>query len=410
MVVSDKKTDAVCQTVVNYYRNVKSPEVEKSVPLSEWFDMIKGSKLSPVIELARGGGMDYDYTKVNLMPCVTYNFLYEGYKNNDNMLSATGVLFIDIDNPDFNPAILNLDHILSYYKSFGGEGYCVLVRVDPIDNDSYKPTLLNIIDILGITEYYDKGASKATQFSVLSYDPDIFINLDSTIFPVIHNTDKKTQSLVLPKERKVQLDGSFSGDFRLNNLEDFTKGIDFKGELFIDLADAPIKYVRVCVPKNLSKGNRNSGLFTVCSQVYGINPHLSRRRLVNFLLDLNRKVCYPALPEEEVAGIAYSCVRQGPSIKENSVKRILFNPDYDLTAKERRSVATKYLNRDRGNKTTAKLKDKLSQWDIYSQGKITYEKLAEFAGVSLNTAKRRGEEIKPYMKKINKEFGKLNKK
>lgn len=403
------------QTIVNYYRNVKNPEVEKSISLSEWFDMIAWSDFSPMIKRAREGEVDYDATKIGVCPCVTYNFKYDGYKKNDNMIGPTGVLFIDIDDPSFNPSILDYSKILACYKSFGGKGYSILVRVEGLSNETYKPTLLNVIDKLGLSEFYDKGASKPTQFSVLSYDPDIFINYNSYIFPIVYSNINKTinikKNIYIDKKRKdYTLDVRFSDKMRTSNLSEHLDNIDFGTKKFIDLKDNPIQYAKLFVPPTIKSGVRHNTICTICSQAYGLNPYSTKQKLYNYTQKINKENCQPPLPTKEVLDIVTHYHNNDPVLNLNKTKRILFDPSLNLTLSQRQSISRTYLAEQTKLDNTCKIMESVDNWDVKIQGKITYPKIAEVVGVSTRSVRRRGEEIQPKMKKINIKFGKLNKK
>ena len=75
---------------LNFYLNVRSPRVIKGVSVEDWFEMIRGSEYSSLIEDARSGNVGYNQVKTSELPCVTYNFLYDSYKKDSNIISSTG--------------------------------------------------------------------------------------------------------------------------------------------------------------------------------------------------------------------------------------------------------------------------------------------------------------------------------
>lgn len=414
--ILEEQIEAVnSQTIINYYRNVKSPEVEKSMSLSEWFDMIAWSDFSLIIKRAREGEVDYDATKVGVCPCVTYNFKYNKYKKNANMVGPTGILFIDIDDPSFDPSVLDYSKVLACYKSFGGKGYSILARVEGLSNETYKPTLLNVVDKLGLSQFYDKGASKPTQFSVLSYDPDIFVNYNSYIFPIVYPNINKTinikKNIYIDKKRKDYTPhGTFSGEMRTSNLSEHLDNIDFGTKKFIDLKDNPIQYAKLFLPTTIKSGVRHNTICTICSQAYGLNPYSTKQRLYNYTKEINEERCKPPLPTKEVLDIVTHYHSKDPVLNLNKTKRILFDPSLNLTLADRQSISGSYLAEQKEKDNTRKIQQAVNNWDVKTQGKVTYAKVAEVAGVSLRSVKRRNEKIKPKMKKINIKFGKLNKK
>ncbi len=66
---------------------------------------------------------------------------------------------------------------MAYYRSFRLQGYNIIVRVDGLTLSNFKSTYEHICKDLGLSEeVYDTCAKKATQFSVLSFDKDIYIS------------------------------------------------------------------------------------------------------------------------------------------------------------------------------------------------------------------------------------------
>src|SRR5690242_12339219 len=106
---------------VNFYHCVSKPTVIKTIPVYEWFDQIQNppKDLQELIIKAREIGKynnGYDTIKESL-PVVTYNFLFNKYKKDDNIISSTGLLFIEIDEKGFDISSLDSSKLFAYYKS-----------------------------------------------------------------------------------------------------------------------------------------------------------------------------------------------------------------------------------------------------------------------------------------------------
>lgn len=185
---------------INTYGCIKNPNVISSISINNWFKSISNSEYSETIQKARIGELDYNKTKESL-PCVTYNFLFDGYKKDNNIISSTGYLYIDVDDNTFDISSINYDKIFAYYKSFGGKGYAIIVKVDGLNLANFKSTYLFIVDDLGIDKFIDIQAIKASQFNVLSYDKDIYVNENSYVFKAIN--DDSPQSYVIEKKERA---------------------------------------------------------------------------------------------------------------------------------------------------------------------------------------------------------------
>lgn len=189
---------------INAYGCIKNPNVISSISINNWFKSISNSEYSETIQKARIGELDYNKTKESL-PCVTYNFLFDGYKKDNNIISSTGYLYIDVDDDTFDISSINYDKIFAYYKSFGGKGYAIIVKIDGLNLANFKSTYSYVVDDLGIDKFIDIQAIKASQFNVLSYDKDIFVNENSYVFKAV-NVDSPQSYVIEKKERAYTLE------------------------------------------------------------------------------------------------------------------------------------------------------------------------------------------------------------
>lgn len=233
---------------INAYVNIKQPKVVSTTSTDDWFNLIKDSEYKSEILKARNNKSIYGLIKAS-MPCVTFNFLYEDYKKDVNLMAPTGVMYIDIDNPMFEPKNLDTSKVFSYYHSFGGVGYALLVKVNGLTKENFKSTYYNICKELNIIEYVDPNAIKPSQFNVLSYDTDIFINKNSKVFDSAPLTDvnrKKKESIYTSREGKIRFD----------NLDEFVDNID--GDYLVNWDG--FEFVSCWIPVRKKTNNRNNTL------------------------------------------------------------------------------------------------------------------------------------------------------
>lgn len=133
---------------INVYQNLKNPNVESTITVENWLNMIQSSEHSELIRVARmypKGSVQYNAIKSTL-PCVTYNFLFDCYKKNSNIISSTGLLYVDIDGVDFDINMLDKTKIFAYYKSFGGNGFGILIKVNGLTIDNFTNTYQFILE------------------------------------------------------------------------------------------------------------------------------------------------------------------------------------------------------------------------------------------------------------------------
>jgi hypothetical protein len=164
----------------------------------DWFEFIKESSFSQTITSARAGLLDYTEVKLNSTPCVTYNFLYDKYKKDKNIICSTGLMYIDIDDPSFDVTKVDANKIYSIYHSFGGLGYGIVVKIDGLTKENFNHNYKLVVKDLGLEEYIDLNAAKASQYNVLSYDPDILVNKLAKVYIAEDLDDKKEKEGCIP--------------------------------------------------------------------------------------------------------------------------------------------------------------------------------------------------------------------
>jgi hypothetical protein len=412
---------------INYYGCIYNPTVVKSIPISDWFKLIYNSEYSEKITSARNGLLDYNKTKASL-PCITYNFLYNGYKKDSNIISSTGFLYIDIDDKSFDIKILDENKVLAYYKSFGGKGYAIIVRVDGLNQDNFKSTYCSITEDLGVALFIDKNAIKASQFNVLSYDKDIFTNEDSYVFKALNkkvsstiikpfstNIKKVSSTIIIKdgeeKEKKkgeeekcLDVNDTFlNSKIRFNNINDYFIGSEDDYKIFANKEKLCIPFI----PQNIKEGCRNTTVFSILSQYALLNINADNGFLKSLAGSINLH-CYPSLCDLELNSIVASVVKKradGTLVTNyNSDRRIIFNPNSKLTPIEKQKKSAVLMGKFKTDKTQQAMCDSIEAWNFEEYGKITQAKIAEKTNKSVVTIKRNWHPFKDYVHELNTGF------
>src|SRR5690606_1024025 len=143
------------------------------------------------------------------------------------------------------------------------------------------------------------------------------------------NTKKLSSINKTPSFNRLRLDDTFSNDgIRTSNLDDKIKDIVFgDNELVRDLGDDKIPYAHVFIPSKIDTGERNTKLHYITSAIYGLNPSISKGRLINYIYKVNSSVCEDSMDREEVEDICNKVYSKGPLLYENKTRRYLFNPN-----------------------------------------------------------------------------------
>jgi len=178
---------------VNYFQNCMSPSVLGKITVDEVLNKIKnGDENLLNIKNAREFGKShqkYDEIKKTVLPTYRFNFIFEGYAKDINIIKSTGLIYIDVDD---NIEIPHSDYIYAKWRSLSNTGYGILVKVDNLTLENFKDVYASIGMILGVK--VDDGARKAIQQNVLSYYPSLYYNTDSRVYEC---KDRKKLHLIL---------------------------------------------------------------------------------------------------------------------------------------------------------------------------------------------------------------------
>jgi len=126
--------------------------------------------------------------------CVTGSaILNDGPKTESNIKSLNGLIVIDIDG-QINEELKYDKYSYITHRSFGGDGMCIFVRINP---DKFEDSFN------GLAQYYyenyniviDQACKNKNRLRYLSYDPDIFVNDKASKF-----IPKDVKKFAEPKE------------------------------------------------------------------------------------------------------------------------------------------------------------------------------------------------------------------
>lgn len=387
---------------INLFNSVKEPTVKDTILLPTWLHRIQIG--DPLIEEVRHALTKYpDKKRYNEMkatlPCVNYSFRFNGYRNSQSIIESTGLMAFDIDGDTTLP---NSPFVYVSYCSPSNTGRLVLVRVNNLNLYNFRYNYQLVSEEIGVNP--DWNAAKVTQPFVLSFDPSIYIEDNSKVWET--KEPKKTHVITEKKERVIG-NGVGPSKKRFSNLNEIISNIDFDGELVYDKKKL-VGVASIFIPRNgIPEGYRNRILLGIGYQFRALNPDCTRYDVLNLLGDTNTKHCKPKISQKELRKIVESIMktkREDLVLTLNETKRFFFNPDYDLTTKEKQSVVMTALNKDKGRKSVESIEAAIQDWDFVSQGKITQKNLAVVTGKNIKTIKKYYPIFKQEIKRLNKEF------
>jgi hypothetical protein len=392
---------------LSYFHNVKSPKTNITVSSEEWFSMIKHSDYSRAIQAARNGELDYESVKTTMVPAVTYNFTYNKYKKDENILSATGLFYLDIDNPDFNPNLISMDKVRAMYKSFGGNGYAIVVEVEGLTPKNFESTYWAICEDLGITQYIDKGAKKASQYNVLSYDPDLQENKTPKTYK--GTSGKTTEKSVTQTTEKKGIKHIYTDGATEEGLEHLCGNLPLRFTNASDNVADGDKYlvdfqgreeIKCWIPPRKLKEGRNSVLLSYATNLIILNPFLDFCRAKDVLDTVNNAAFKEPVKEDQITRVLRTVFdyKEAGTLQphfSNKKRKIMFAMDSGMSKEEKNGIVIKALSDMRRNNSLEKLQGIVDNWDTEKYGKMSQRKIAKNFEISLKTVNKYMREILP---------------
>ena len=391
---------------VTTFLGVQKQKPINNTPILNWLNLIKKSGYSYYIESARNNPKDSKkYIELKkAIPVATFNFNFKDWKKETNITNPTGFLYIDIDNQEFDINILDKNKIYSYYHSFGGKGYSIIVQVDGLTPNNFKSTFYNICEQLGILSYIDKQAIKSTQSNILSYDPNIFINTNSYIFTAINdNNEKCTPSLTNSKQKKEY---SSTGGTKL----EYHKLIFSSIEL-IDIGENlsytnwdGIKHFKCYIPKKKLKNGRHNFLLAYTNNLVILNSTASFERIKQTIISVSKVSCIEQPPIEDIIKIIKSVFKYK---EEGTLKPIWFKKDRkiilnkNLNKEEKMQQVVIEMKKMYADKSCQKINDIITDWDFKLYGKISIRKISDNYPISKKTVAKYWSEFKEFVQELN---------
>ena len=316
------------------------------------------------------------------LPCFSAGFNFRGYINKANTKKPTGYLYIDID--EIDTIDINHSSIVFCCKSLSGKGYSILVGVIGVTKDNLKQVTVEIAKELDVE--LDLEAISPDRLTVISYDINAYYNPEHTYFlyenGILKNPHYNTKHIF-----NISNDCS-GGKLRKDNLDEIIKNIDFNGELYKKFEPEKIGYVKLNTPFNeVTEGKRNSTMNKLCYFLRGLNLDMDKAVIKTYLESINLARFSPPLSEYELSSIVDSVYRlESIDLYPNEFRRILYNPDYDLTTKEKRQLSMSEVNKGRVKKTISDIEFTIDNWD--TKEKITQKTLSQKAKKDIKTIEK----------------------
>lgn len=195
---------------IGYYQNKNITDTKKDISIDNFLTGIKDGKWEDNIHALRRAPQNEQDNLKKSLPCVTTSGTFK--ERTDNTIEAhSGYIAIDIDKqPELTALevrnLISNDHLFyAGFLSCRGEGVCGIVKIDP---KAHKESYLFMSRYL-YKKYnlqVDPSCGNLSRIRFVSYDPDMFLNENSTVCPAKPELKKDKKPLPKYKFDKTDFD------------------------------------------------------------------------------------------------------------------------------------------------------------------------------------------------------------
>ncbi len=369
--------------------------------LVEYIQSHEREEMNNILEARKAGKdtVEYKNIKKYKLPCAIINFNHkDGYVNGSTVENSTGYMYFDVDN-ESSLGDLDFNYVSAYWKSLSNNGYSVIVKVKGLTTDNLKESYRHIGNTLDLK--YDAAAISIDRVTVLSYDPNAYFSNDTGVIDLteIVGKEKSTHS---DNKNIFYLGYNHNGyKMRTDNLDEVIEQsnieIKYNEDGVFDLgAENKLPYSKVVIPfKPIKEGKRERVLSTIAHQLVSLNKDFPKKRIAAYIHSINENKMQPPLENQEVKIIINKKFKQRDEIKPipNAKRRILYNPNFRFTGKQKSMLALKTCTESIVKKSKEKIRTVLQNWDYNEFGKITQKKVVQITEMNKKTVVKYYKEI-----------------
>lgn len=337
------------------------------------------------------GTDDYKNIKTTKLPCVIINFNHkDGYVKGSTVTNSTGFMFFDIDNED-SLGDLDFNYVSAYWKSLSNNGYSVIVSAKGLTVDNLRESYRYVGNMLDLK--YDTSAISVDRVTVLSHDSNAYYSNSPRVIDLteIATKEKSTHS---DNKNIFYLGYNHNGyKIRTDNLDDVIKQsnieLEYNEDGVMDLgAENKLSYSKVVIPfKPIKEGRRENVLSSITHQLVSLNKNFHEKRISAYIHSINKNKMQPPLENQEVNIIINKKFKQRDKLKPilNAKRRILYNPNFRFSGKQKSILALKTCNESKVKKSKEKIRTVLQNWCFNEFGKITQKKVIQITKMNKKT-------------------------
>jgi len=381
---------------LNYYSCLTATTASQQIELDQFLNWLKYPSSNPayqqIIRVREAQSQqDKDLYKEQL-PCILFAYTTtDNKKTLSSITGTTGLVFLDIDNPDFTPDIItNTNYIIACYKSSSNNGYHILLSVKglSLNKDEFENQVYELAEVIGVKSYIDKRAIKRTQVAYLTFDDNAIVNdnystykFESTV-PISKITkDKPVYMNEVGTRKPIRFDDTDTIPFD----EDEAYKVDFSEGFEVIKA--------FLIPYKLTD-NRYNTLLAYCTNLVYLNPQLSKEKVLDMITNTSMILTTDGYSKNKIQKIVdtvfrYKIEGKLEAIKFNKRRKIIFSPmmKAKLTKEEKQTIVLDEIARNKTNQSKQRINNIIQNWDSIN-GRITVRNIASNFEINKKTVSK----------------------
>lgn len=390
----------------NVFRSVSSPIVFSGTTITDWFYTIQSTGYSNSIITYRNVG---DENIKHSLPCITYSFQFNGYKKDENIIDSTGYLFFDIDNPNFDINTIDKSRVAGYYLSISGKHYHIVAKIKNLTVSNFRDAYLFVAKELGISEFIDLNAIKKTQYSIISYDPNIFINNEPIEFVYTEDVKKGIINCIGSKKNTIResmipfYTNQSNRIYTDNSLQIWEERKESYNQEYIYFPDRTSNYIKLFLPSKKIYDGRKRSLKSFLTNLFILNPEMVKinpDKLFKYAKGYTESYFGNQLDENIFNQIFREKVKELNEGKLRPLlfkkqRMVLFNPYMKIDLERKQSIVFSLIQKEKKSKKIELIKTFIDTYiSDLNDRKINNKFISENLGFSTITVKRLMKEIK----------------
>jgi len=332
----------------------------------------------------------------NITPvCMVRERNLSGENLEKNLIQFSQYLYYDIDHQD--PGKFK-DYFVKRYGQFASlicisssaGGISVLFRVrNQITTSNFTFIWQKVRETILADEIVDNQCIDIGRAIFISHDPSVFYNYENEIEIDLETgpPKKRVKQSKTCEDLNFTLNYSFSViaiDKVLEKL--ITSTVVPVANPIVDFK--PVECIKVYIQSNIKDGTKHKVYTSMIHALAFLNPDIEKEYIFSFMWYVNNRFAKPGMEKREFVRLFNTIIsgikENGISMVKGKIKYVHFNPECNLTKKEKTEVAN-YLNGcKRKNDSIDKIINAKTELEV--QGlRITQRRIAEISGLSLKT-------------------------